>query len=152
MSTTSKTSKLTVADLYETLNDERHLGWGYATLDVLGDSKRDRVDRAIVAVANDLGLTYEELFNWSNSKHGRWLADRVYGNDAPATQATVRKELTREIITQLMVETGHARLVATTDLIAYRERLAADYRGGTIFAKVHVGESLHTVDSELATR
>lgn len=92
---------LTITDLHETLAHEDHLGWGYACLDVLSDSKRKRIDRAIVAVANELSLTTDQLFMWSNSKHGRWLADRVYGNDAPINRATVRTELNERVIADL---------------------------------------------------
>jgi hypothetical protein len=80
---------LTTTSLQNVLADERHLGFGYATSDVLPPSRRERLDRAVVAVANDLGLDEETLFHWTNSKYGRWLVDLVYGNDAPPTQATV---------------------------------------------------------------
>lgn len=97
---------LTVTDLHDTLAHEEHLGWGYACLDVLSPSRRERIDRAIVAVANDLGLTTDELLMWSNSKHGRWLADRVHGNDASPNRATVRKELNADVIAALHAEVG----------------------------------------------
>lgn len=99
---------LTVTDLHNTLLDERHLGWGYACTDVLSDSIRSRLDRAIVGVANEEGLTYEELFTWSNSKEGRWLADAVYGRDANPSRATVRLRLSRKIVDELVaMEAGH---------------------------------------------
>lgn len=103
---TTTTTKLTVADLHATLEHEDHLGWGYACCHDLSESRLARLDKAIVAVANDLGLTTDELLIWSNSKHGRWLHDRVYGNDAPPTRATVRKELNAEIIAYLKNELG----------------------------------------------
>ena len=95
---------LTVSDLHDTLAHPEHLGFGYACCHDLPPSKLDRLDRAIVGVANELGLSIAELFTWSNSKHGRWLADRVYGNDAPPTRATVRRELSREIVDGLVAE------------------------------------------------
>lgn len=97
---------LTVADLHATLEHEDHLGWGYACCHDLSESRLARLDRAIVAVANEAQLTKAELLTWSNSKHGRWLHDRVYGNDAPPTRATVRKELSREIVDYLVAEEG----------------------------------------------
>jgi hypothetical protein len=93
---------LTTTDLHATLDDPRHGGWGYACCSLLSDSVRDRLDRAIVAVANELGLTHAELFTWSNSKHGRWLADSL--GDSSPTRATVRLELSREIIDSLTAE------------------------------------------------
>ena len=93
---------VTVIDLLDTLADERHLGHGYACTDVLSDSRRARLNHAVVGVANEEGLTRDELFTWSNSKHGRWLADRVYGNNAPISRATVRKELSRKIVDELV--------------------------------------------------
>ena len=97
---------LTIADLHATLEHEDHLGWGYSLITDLPDSTRSRVDKAIVAVANEAKLTTDELLVWSNSKHGRWLYDRIYGNGAAATQATVRLELSRDIIDSLKAEIG----------------------------------------------
>jgi hypothetical protein len=36
---------------------------------------RRRVDRAVLAAADDLGWTDEMLFHWTNSKMGRWYAE-----------------------------------------------------------------------------
>ncbi len=93
---------LTVADLHETLADSRHNGWGYATAGTLPESKQDRLDRAVVRVANELGLTYEELFVWSDSKDARWLADDVHGR--PANAEAVRDYLNRTVIDNLVAE------------------------------------------------
>ncbi len=95
---------LTVTDLRETLDDERHHGWGYACCGDLPETKRDRLDRAIVGVANEEKLTLDELFVWSNSKYGRYLADEVNGG-AP-TRATVRDYLSRDIVNMLVNERG----------------------------------------------
>ena len=81
---------LTLTDLHQTLADDRHLGWGYACCQDLGATTLARLDKAIIAVANEMSLDYEDLFHWSNSKHGRWLFDSVYGNSNPPTRATVR--------------------------------------------------------------
>jgi hypothetical protein len=98
---------LTVDDLHATLADERHLGFGYACCDVLPPGKRERLDRAIVAVANQLELDRETLFHWSNSKHGRWLADAAYGRDEPATRATVRTLLNPEAVAASLPDETH---------------------------------------------
>ena len=93
---------LTVADLHATLEEEEHLGWGYACCQDIGSaSKRTRLDNAIVAVANENELTYDELLVWSNSKHGRWLHDMVVGNGFAATRPTVRHQLSRKIVDEL---------------------------------------------------
>lgn len=82
--------KLTTDDLDAALNDEDHLGWGYSgASSYLSDSKRERLDRAVVAVANELGLSKRELFHWTNSKYGRWLTDTV---ESPS-KASVREYL-----------------------------------------------------------
>jgi hypothetical protein len=82
------TAKLTIEDLHQTLCDDRHLGYGYACCtDIESTSKRLRLDKSIVAVANELGLDYETLFHWSNSKNGRYLADGILGcNESPSRE------------------------------------------------------------------
>jgi hypothetical protein len=98
-------TRLTVADLHATLADERHLGWGYAcTSDITSTYKRAALDRAIVGVANEEGLTAEELFQWSNSKWGRWLTDDIIGRDGQPSRATVRRYITRAILDDLIAE------------------------------------------------
>lgn len=90
---------LTVEDLHRTLEDDRHLGYGYASCSlVLSGTRMDRLDRAIVAVANELRLSYNDLFHWSNSKYGRWLADGIYGRDESPTRANVRRYLNAEAV------------------------------------------------------
>lgn len=91
---------LTNSDITRTLSDERHLGWGFACCSDMGDSKYSRLVAAVTAVANELGLDYELLFMWSNSKHGRWLADDL--SSAPPTRATVRRHLSANIIAELI--------------------------------------------------
>lgn len=101
MNATKKTP-LTTDDLERTLADDRHLGFGYAcTLDIASSSKRVSLDRAIVAVANELGLDYEQLFDWSNSKYGRWLADAVVGRGAKPNRETVRYFLNEDALAVL---------------------------------------------------
>jgi hypothetical protein len=85
------------------LADGRHLGFGYAcTRDIESESKRQRLDRATVAVANELGLDDETFFHWANSKYGRWLADAVLGRDEPPTKATVRQYLNPPAVEQAL--------------------------------------------------
>lgn len=95
-------AKLTVEDLHATLEDEDHLGFGYACChDDLPAGKLRRLDAAIVAVANEEHLSHEDLFKWSNSKYGRWLADAVHGRDATPTRETVRQLLSAAICADL---------------------------------------------------
>lgn len=83
---------VTVEALHATLEDERHGGWGYQCVaDVVTGVRRERLDKAIVSVANELRLNDELLFHWSNSKNGRWLADAVYGCSESPSRETVRK-------------------------------------------------------------
>lgn len=97
---------LTVEDLHRTLEDERHLGYGYATVGLIieSESRRNRLDRAIVAVANELELSYEQLFDWSNSKYGRWLADGVYGRDESPSRATVRSHYLNADVLEVLAQ------------------------------------------------
>lgn len=37
-------------------------------------------DEKAIAEANRLGLTEAELFEWANSKNGRWYGDCMFGN------------------------------------------------------------------------
>lgn len=84
-------TKLTVEDLHATLEDERHLGWGYATTEELNDRERRNLDVVVIEIANEQGWTKDQLFEWSNSKYGRWLSDLVYGRGW--TQKQMRTEL-----------------------------------------------------------
>lgn len=92
------TTKLTVADLNTALLDERHGGWGYATAAYLAPSRRERLNANVVHVANELGLDYEALFMWANSKLGRWLVDSA---DVSTSRATVRQHLNAEEMARL---------------------------------------------------
>lgn len=94
--------KLTLTHLEEALGHEKHLGFGYATRDSLASPRTlgtlAKLDCAVVDVANELKLNFEELFHWTNSKYGRWLVDDVYGNDSPPTKATVRRNLNKKAV------------------------------------------------------
>ncbi|HEY9409341.1 MAG TPA: hypothetical protein VIQ30_22590 [Pseudonocardia sp.] len=41
----------------------------------------EAADRRIVAIANERGWTYDQLFEWANSRDGRWFADAAIGCD-----------------------------------------------------------------------
>lgn len=95
---------LTIADLDASLARDDHLGWGYATARSLDVVRRELLDRAIVDVANELGLDADGLFLWANSKNGRWLVDAVYGRDALPDADTVRDFLNEDEMATLWKE------------------------------------------------
>lgn len=99
---------LTVEDLLNTVADDRHLGWGFACVTGYGlnDEEFGRTMRNVVAVANELGLDYEDLFMWSNSKNGRWLSDQM-DRRAPSKRL-VRMFLNPDAILRLKKEEGLA--------------------------------------------
>jgi hypothetical protein len=44
------------------------------------------IDERVLAHAERMGLDYEGLFAWANSKHGRWLADVTLGGSGPVSE------------------------------------------------------------------
>lgn len=78
---------LTREDVKRTLEDERHLGHGLAVCQELSERQYCTVLNQVAKQANRLGLDYEGLFAWSNSKYGRWLYDEIAGRDVPPTKA-----------------------------------------------------------------
>lgn len=77
---------LTTADLERMTRDDRWLGFGYLgeRANRLADTDPEapaqpelvaRMDLDVLEEANAEGLTYDELFEWANSKLGRWFAD-----------------------------------------------------------------------------
>ena len=73
---------LTTEDFDKMTTNEMWLGFGY-----LGERRNAReaghdttaADESAIAEANRLGLTAEELFEWANSKNGRWYGDCWFG-------------------------------------------------------------------------
>lgn len=103
---------LTTTDLHDALDDERHNGWGYACSRwIERDAQRNLLDRNVVAVANELGLSREGLFQWADSKYGRHLCDDVNGR-AP-TRARVRVYLNAAAIATLARELSDCQFFAT---------------------------------------
>lgn len=78
---------LTIADLNAMTERDEWLGFGY-----LGERRNKLIyypaDPALVAEAdmkavddaNQHGLTIDQLFDWANSKYGRWYGDCMFGN------------------------------------------------------------------------
>jgi hypothetical protein len=71
--------KITKTDLLATLEDDRHLGFGFAESQYLPAREADRVARLVAAEMTAQGWTLEDAFAWSNSKYGRWLSDEWHG-------------------------------------------------------------------------
>ena len=94
---------LVLDDLEAALEDDRHHGWGYATKTSLGAGIQAKLDCAVIDVANELGLDYEELFMWTNSKYGRWLIDSL----GSPTKVLVREQLNQDAIDHLNEEEGN---------------------------------------------
>lgn len=98
------TGRLTVNDLVAALAREDHHGWGYSTRRYLDDKRQRELDAAVVEVANELMINYDALFEWSDSKWGRWLVDAVHGRDEPATVETVRGCLSKATLKDLGID------------------------------------------------
>lgn len=80
---TTKTSRRTVSEFNLMYLNEEWLGFGY-----LGERRNQTDDRLVrtadvkaIDEANRLGLTHAELFDWANSKNGRWYGDCMFGNN-----------------------------------------------------------------------
>lgn len=98
---------LRLDDLDAALDDDRHLGWGYSVKRHLSTRTAAKLDCAVIDVANELGLDYEELFLWANSKEGRWLVDKI-DDGANVLKINVRENLNAETIQTLKEEEAHA--------------------------------------------
>jgi hypothetical protein len=92
---------LTVNELDAALARSDHHGFGYAESRYLDAKRRRALDAAVIEVANELMMTADDLFAWTDSKHGRWLIDGVYGRNAPANAETVRGCLNRQVLREL---------------------------------------------------
>lgn len=74
--------ELTTADFDKMYRNDDWEGFGY-----LGERRNQQAegkdtsaaDEKALAEANRLGLTAEELFDWANSKRGRWYGDSMFG-------------------------------------------------------------------------
>jgi len=73
---------ITTADLDRMMSDDRWGGVGYLgerRSQLEGGSTTATADVLVVATANRRGLTYDEVFEWANSKDGRWFGDCMFG-------------------------------------------------------------------------
>lgn len=74
---------LTTADLDRMTEHEDWHGFGYIGERTRSDAPATKIaaaDMDVLDAANQLGMTYEQLFEWANSKNGRWYADCAFGS------------------------------------------------------------------------
>lgn len=70
-----------VFDQFE--NRDEYLGFGYLgarRMTEPGTEELATVDAAVLDRAADLGLTEDQLFDWANSRMGRWFGDIAFGS------------------------------------------------------------------------
>jgi hypothetical protein len=103
----SKKATLNTGDIYNALRDERHKGFGYGVGGRLPASVEAEADDMIIQVANELGLDFEDLFLFLDSKPARWmresLEDKMPVNKSE-TEAIIRKFLNQSEIDSLRSE------------------------------------------------
>lgn len=86
----------TIADLNAMTERDEWLGFGYLGERRILDSAKEEpeefdldivtnmvaeADMRAVDDANEHGLTLDQLFDWANSKYGRWYGDCMFGNN-----------------------------------------------------------------------
>lgn len=80
-------------------------GYGYSEMRSTHTPRFNvKVDRVVVAQANELLLSYDQLALWVDSKLGRWLSDELMGVEASEIVATVQKYLNRKRVDSLVIE------------------------------------------------
>lgn len=82
-----RTLALTYNDLLNALQDERHLGNGYSIRSYTTDPRKVvAMDEMVILMANKEGWSLEDLFQFTNSKTGRWVVDAWLGGDKEMAQ------------------------------------------------------------------
>ena len=78
---------LTYNDLLNALQDERHLGNGYSIRSYTTDPRKVvAMDEMVILMANKEGWTSNELFEFTNSKTGRYVVDCWMSGDKEMAQ------------------------------------------------------------------
>jgi hypothetical protein len=82
-----KAKAITYQDLLNALSDERHLGNGYSIRNHTIDPRKVvAMDEMVVLMANKEGWTFNELFEFTNSKTGRYVVDCWMSGDKDRAQ------------------------------------------------------------------
>ena len=72
-------NQLTTRDLLDGYHNPEFAGFGYYGAREIANEKNPalvaEVDQFVLDVANRRGLTANQLFEWANSRVGRWFAD-----------------------------------------------------------------------------
>ena len=80
---------ITYHDIEKMTHREDFGGFGY-----LGHSMRTHdADVALAEAANQLGLSTEHVFEWANSKPGRWFGDNMTFTNGIATTDDFKRAL-----------------------------------------------------------
>jgi hypothetical protein len=80
---TNTQTNLTLAEIDRGYDNPEWLGFGY-----LGERRHaaasirtvSTADKAVIRFANEEGWDEDQLFEWLNSKPGRWFGDLAFGN------------------------------------------------------------------------
>lgn len=107
MTTRTAHKDLTAQDIEAGYHNDAWLGFGYLGVrkHYLADGEAGgwpdtartvaETDQAILAIANEKRWTPEQLFDWCNSKLGRWYADETLGGYTPDVDAVAGKYVKR---------------------------------------------------------
>lgn len=79
----AQAAPLTTADIERMYDHEDWAGHGYLFERSYQDDaeKVAAADAWALAAANEAGMTFEQMFEWANSKPGRWFGDCVFGGN-----------------------------------------------------------------------
>jgi hypothetical protein len=79
----AEAATLTTADIERMYDHEDWAGRGYLFERSYQDDaeKVAAADAKALDAANRLGLTYEQMFEWANSRVGRWFGDCMFGSN-----------------------------------------------------------------------
>lgn len=92
-----KAATVEEADIDKALKDPEHHGFGYKEV---RDDNRAKLDPWVVSIANEIGLNYNEFFQWLDSKPARHLADEV--SFRGVSEKLVRKYLNRVMVDKVL--------------------------------------------------
>jgi hypothetical protein len=73
------TTIVTTATVLDAIADERHYGFGLATIAQLDQPRRQALLIAVAARLGELGASYEDVFHFTNHRNGRWAVDVASG-------------------------------------------------------------------------